>query len=78
MENLKIHHLIIMVSLFVSLLGTLLFLEKMNENAVPITSQNTLIGELIEEYQDSANYYTNNTTDELVVRVVNETEESGE
>lgn len=44
MENIKLHHIIVLVALLVSLVGTLLVLEKMGEG-IPLTSATTMVGE---------------------------------
>ncbi len=73
MADLKMQHLIVMVALLVSLVGTLLILGKMNDDSSPITGATAVvdIGEEIvqEEVLPQKEY-------ETVVRVVgsNQTE----
>ena len=49
MENIKIQQLIVLVAIVVSLVGTLLFLNKINEDAVRITGATADIHEVHEE-----------------------------
>ncbi len=49
MENIKIQQLIVLVAIVVSLVGTLLFLNKINEDAVRITGATAVIHEVHEE-----------------------------
>ena len=75
MNNLKIQHLIVMVALLVSLVGTLLLLGKLNTEAVPITGATAVVEVVVEDnpqeetVQEEEEYST-------VVRVVgyNQTE----
>ena len=43
MESLKAQQLIVMVALFVSLVGTLLLLEKINEHGKPVTTASVVV-----------------------------------
>jgi hypothetical protein len=63
--NLRIQHIIVLTALFVSLFGSLLVLDKMNESATPITGATTTL---------HGNQPT--LTEETTVRVVKITEKS--
>lgn len=43
METLRAQQLIVMVALFVSLVGTLLLLEKINEHGKPVTTASAVV-----------------------------------
>jgi len=51
MNDLKIHHVIVLISLFVSIIGTLLLLEKINTTAELIPTA-TVVSVSLPEHQD--------------------------
>ncbi len=51
MADLKMQHLIVMVALLVSLVGTLLILGKMNTEAAPITGATAVVDIVAENQQ---------------------------
>ena len=61
-DDLKVQHLIILTALFVSLFGSLLVLDKINDNAVPITGAAATID--IYDHSDTEQ------EDETMVRIV--------
>jgi hypothetical protein len=71
MNELKIHHVIVLVSLFLSVFGTLLVLEKINANAEPITGANTRVIELTEDKVQEQQ-----VPQQSVVRIINLTDDS--
>ncbi len=75
MPDLKMQHLIVMVALIVSLVGTLLILGKMNTDAVPITGA-TAVVEAVEENTEQQETAPQEEGYGSVVRVVgsNQTE----
>jgi hypothetical protein len=66
MVDLKVQHLIVMGALFVSLVGTLLLLGKINEDASPITGATSVVPIIIDEAPEENK--EDNT--ETVVRIV--------
>ncbi len=52
MADLKMQHLIVMVALLVSLVGTLLILGKMNTDAAPITGATAVVDIVTEDSQE--------------------------
>ena len=54
MNDLKIHHVIVLISLFVSIIGTLLLLEKINTTAELIPTA-TVVSVSLPEQQDIVN-----------------------
>jgi hypothetical protein len=71
MNELKIHHVIVLVSLFLSVFGTLLVLEKINANAEPITGANTRVIKLTEDKVQEQQ-----VPQQSVVRIINLTDDS--
>ena len=69
MDNLKVQHIIVMGALFVSLVGTLLLLGKINDHAAPITGATAIVtidmDDVEEETQEASE-------GETVVRIVDE------
>ena len=79
MPDLKMQHLIVMVALLVSLVGTLLILGKMNTDAAPITGATAVIDITAENMNEEEQQTETAEQDEgygTVVRVVgsNQTE----
>ena len=70
MDNLKVQHIIVMGALFVSLVGTLLLLGKINDHAAPITGATAIV----DIYLDDEREESEEETDEIetVVRIVDE------
>ncbi len=68
MDKLKTHHLIVLCALFLSLVGTLLLLGKINEDATPLTGA-TAVPPFVQE---------DNEEETTIVRIIdkgNQTEE---
>lgn len=68
MENLKVQQLIVLLALFVSLVGTLLLLEKINEQGQPVGATSAEVEMRVFE----ADHIQENTQEtETVVHVIN-------
>ena len=78
MPDLKMQHLIVMVALIVSLVGTLLILGKMNTEATPITGATAIVDMTEDKGEEEQQTETTEQEEEYgtVVRVVgsNQTE----
>ncbi len=68
MNELRIHHVIVLVSLFLSVFGTLLLLEKINTHAEPITGATARIIEVMPDEMPEQ------SSEQSIVRIINLTE----
>lgn len=74
MDKLKAQHLIVMGALFVSLVGTLLLLGKINSDATPLTGATAVVPIVIDDAEEE-----NKEDDtETVVRIVNDGNQTDE
>ncbi|MFA6888727.1 MAG: hypothetical protein WC254_04500 [Candidatus Woesearchaeota archaeon] len=69
MNDLKMHHIIVLVSLFVSIIGTLLLLEKINATAEPIPTATVISVPFPETYnevksEEQVEIHITNTTED--------------
>ncbi|PIN78269.1 hypothetical protein COV16_06225 [Candidatus Woesearchaeota archaeon CG10_big_fil_rev_8_21_14_0_10_34_8] len=62
-HDLRIQHIIVLTALFVSLFGSLLVLDKINDNAIPITGATAVINLPHQEQSD-------HNQEEQAIRVV--------